>query len=597
MTKKVSKYKLPSGWALAVIDDLIGPEGLFMDGDWIESKDQNTNGEVRLIQLADIGDGYFRNRSNRYMTLDSANELNCTFLEPDDILVARMPDPLGRCTIFPIKDGEKYVTVVDVAIIRPGEKGVYGKYLMYFINSPVLRKTIELLQTGTTRKRISRGNLGKLKIPVPPLNEQYRIVSKIEELLSELEHAEHNLKKSQKQLEIYKQSILKSAFEGSLTLKKNKANTTSVDVLIKQIAEERQAQYEKLNSIWLDEIKKWEKKGKKNKRPSKPEKPVYPSELTSKELASLPKLSPQWKWIKIGYVDELTSAGSTPKGGKNIYSKSGIAFIRSQNVYPGKLLTDDLVYISKEIHGQMNRTHIKERDVLLNITGASIGRSAFVPDNFGEGNVNQHVCIIRIPLSYISEKYLSYYLNSPNAQILIDSINSGATREALTLDHIRNFPFPICSLEEQNLVIQELEYRFTIIDNLEKTIAKNLQKVQVFRFGILKKAYEGNLVEQQIDDEPADVFLGRLKEERDAYLLEQKAISKLNPKIKTIKIMEEIEIIDVLKAAKKPMTAKEVWKASKYRDDIESFYAQLKKIKNKIVETKKGSESLLSLKK
>ncbi len=244
----------------------------------------------------------------------------------------------------------------------------------------------------------------------------------------------------------------------------------------------------------------------------------------------------------------------------------------------------------------MNRTHIKERDVLLNITGASIGRSAFVPENFGYGNVNQHVCIIRVPLTYISEKYLSYYLNSPNAQILINSINSGATREALTLDHIRNFPFPICSLEEQNMVVQELEYRFTIIDNLEKTIAKNLQKVQVFRFGILKKAYEGNLVDRQIDDEPADVFLKNLKEERNAYMVEQKAISKLNPKIKTIKIMNELEIIEVLKSAKRPMSAKDVWKASKHKD-IESFYAALKKIKSKIVETKNGSESHLSLKK
>jgi type I restriction enzyme S subunit len=112
---------LPDGWSLSSIDDLIGAEGLFMDGDWIESKDQDLNGSVRLIQLADIGEVDFKDKSNRYMTFDRAKELGCTFLKQDDILVARMPEPLGRATLFPLTKLNGYVTVVDVAIIRPGK--------------------------------------------------------------------------------------------------------------------------------------------------------------------------------------------------------------------------------------------------------------------------------------------------------------------------------------------------------------------------------------------------------------------------------------------------------------------------------------------
>src|SRR5258706_213073 len=93
-------------------------DGLFIDGDWVESKDQDPNGEVRLIQLADVGDGVFRTRSARFLTMEKARELRCTFLEPGDILVARMPEPLGRACIFP-GIGRPAVTVVDVCIVRP----------------------------------------------------------------------------------------------------------------------------------------------------------------------------------------------------------------------------------------------------------------------------------------------------------------------------------------------------------------------------------------------------------------------------------------------------------------------------------------------
>src|SRR5690348_15116201 len=94
--------ELPTGWAAATLGELIGREGLFIDGDWIESKDQDPNGHVRLIQLADVGDGHFRDRSSRFLTHEKANELGCTFLQKGDLLIARMPDPLGRCCIFPL---------------------------------------------------------------------------------------------------------------------------------------------------------------------------------------------------------------------------------------------------------------------------------------------------------------------------------------------------------------------------------------------------------------------------------------------------------------------------------------------------------------
>jgi type I restriction enzyme S subunit len=94
---------LPQGWKWEKIINLIGNDGLYADGDWIESKDQDINGEIRLIQLADIGDGVFLDKSDRYINKETAKRLRCTFLKKGDILVARMPDPLGRCCVFPLR--------------------------------------------------------------------------------------------------------------------------------------------------------------------------------------------------------------------------------------------------------------------------------------------------------------------------------------------------------------------------------------------------------------------------------------------------------------------------------------------------------------
>jgi len=148
-------------------------DGVFVDGDWVESKDQDPEGDVRLIQLADVGDGFFVDKSARFLTSAKARELKCTFLEAGDILVARMPDPLGRACVFPGVD-QPCVTVVDVCIVRPGKKAD-PRWLLHAINSPTFRRQIDRHIKGTTRQRISRTNLGTIELEVPPLAEQRRI--------------------------------------------------------------------------------------------------------------------------------------------------------------------------------------------------------------------------------------------------------------------------------------------------------------------------------------------------------------------------------------------------------------------------------------
>lgn len=161
-------------WPVVNLSTALASAEVFVDGDWVESKDQDPKGDVRLIQLADVGDGVYINKSSRFLTSAKAHELKCTFLKEGDILVARMPDPLGRSCIFP-GDPKPSVTVVDVCIIRPNCKLHDACWLMHCLNSSTCRNQIAGFATGTTRSRISRSNLGKIKIPLPPLPEQKRI--------------------------------------------------------------------------------------------------------------------------------------------------------------------------------------------------------------------------------------------------------------------------------------------------------------------------------------------------------------------------------------------------------------------------------------
>lgn len=191
----------------------VGRAGLFSDGDWVESKDQDPQGTVRLTQLADVGVGMFRDRSDRWMREDQASRLNCTFLEPGDVLIARMPDPIGRSCVVPPTIG-RAVTAVDVAILRADTSSFEPAYVAWMINAPQFHMRVEALQSGTTRKRISRRNLSTLSIPRVSLSEQRRIVEILEEHLSHLDAAAADLTRANVRLESLSEAALQVLIPG-----------------------------------------------------------------------------------------------------------------------------------------------------------------------------------------------------------------------------------------------------------------------------------------------------------------------------------------------------------------------------------------------
>jgi type I restriction enzyme S subunit len=189
----------------------IGP---VMDGDWILNADYTTSG-VRLIQVGDIGVGRFVNKSSRFITMKRARELNCTFLEPGDILMSRMPDPIGRACQFPDL-GYPCITAVDVSIWRPKIDITDRQYLTYYLNCEYWLNRVKALASGATRARISRSNLETLEIPIPPLPIQQQIASKLKEKMIDVENLQSTIQNQQSALNVLPQAILRKAFNGEL---------------------------------------------------------------------------------------------------------------------------------------------------------------------------------------------------------------------------------------------------------------------------------------------------------------------------------------------------------------------------------------------
>ena len=182
----------------------------------------------------------------------------------------------------------------------------------------------------------------------------------------------------------------------------------------------------------------------------------------------------EWEVKRLKYLVSKTGSGVTPKGGASVYQVDGIPLLRSQNIHFSGLRLDDVAYITEETHDEMENSKVFSGDVLLNITGASIGRCYFTDDSLGEANVNQHVCIIRSK-PVIGTKYLYYLIRSDVGQKQIDIEQTGSGREGLNFEVLKNFLLPVSSNSEQNAIASYLDRKTTEIDQLiankEKLIA------------------------------------------------------------------------------------------------------------------------------
>lgn len=194
----------------------------------------------------------------------------------------------------------------------------------------------------------------------------------------------------------------------------------------------------------------------------------------------------EWEDGELGPKASKVGSGITPAGGDKNYKQAGRPFVRSQNVGWGILLLDDVAYIDDETHDSFNSTEIQVRDVLLNITGASIGRSAVADERIASGNVNQHVCIIRTKPNDLNPFYLNQYLISQRGQKQINSFQAGGNRQGLNFAQIRSFALPLPpTLDEQQRIASFLSG----LDTLITTATQELKTLQTHKKGLMQQLF------------------------------------------------------------------------------------------------------------
>jgi type I restriction enzyme, S subunit len=363
--------------------------------------------------------------------------------------------------------------------------------------------------TGTTRLKLNQSSLKEIPLPLPPLNEQKRIVAKIEVLFGELEAAVASLKKAQAQLKTYRQALLKHAFEGKLTAAWRAAHADQLKdahTLLHCIKAERQARYEA-------EMAVWEGNGRRGQKP-RPPKNLPP--LTPAELDELPQLPAGWAWERVGQLSEVS--GGLTKNQKRYGLPNKRPFLRVANVYANRLDLEEVHEIGIT-DGEIDRVLLQKGDLLIvegNGSIEQIGRVA-VWDGSVEGCVHQNHLIKARLSSSIKTKFVLYFLMSElGRRFIVQQASSTSGLHTLSLSKVESLFVPVCLPSEQNGIISALDAYSSQIDALEQTITTALQQAESLRQSILKRAFSGQLVPQDPNDEPAAALLARIRAAKES---------------------------------------------------------------------------------
>lgn len=510
------KNNLPLNWCFAKLKDIC----VIIPGTGFPKKLQgNLEGKYPFFKVGDISKNI--QSGHRYLKLcdnfvneEQVQETKGKLLPPNSIVFAKIGEALklnrrGIITCPSLIDNNL------VGIKSLNNIVINDLYLFLFFKTIRLEK----YSRSTTVPSVRKSDIEQIDIPLPPLNEQQRIVNKIEELFSELDAGVESLKTAQAQLKRYRQSVLKSAFEGKLTAEwreqqQEEGNLESAEELLQKIQEERQNRYQKELEAWKKEVELWEENGKLGKKPKKPQKPKELSPLTEAELAELSSIPKDWVFQRLGNISKKIKIG--PFGSllhKSDYVYGQIPIVNPSHIKQGKIVTDNNFTITQNKWEELSSYALAKEDIVFARRG-EMGRCAVVTENENGFLCGTGSLLIRLS-SICSSKFYYLILSSQTTINYFKTMSIGTTMRNLNENILNQVPVPLCSLKEQNKIVEEIESRFSICDQLEATITENLQKSEALRQSILKQAFSGKLVPQDPNDEPASVLLERIKQEKE----------------------------------------------------------------------------------
>ena len=367
----------------------------------------------------------------------------------------------------------------------------------------ISKRYAESFASGSTFKELSGKKVAQLKIPLPPLNEQKRIVTKIEALQTRSTAVKEELEVIKPLLDQFRQSVLAAAFRGDLTKdwREQNPDVEPAEVLLERIRVERRRRWEEA------ELEKMKAKGKVPKDDKWKKKYKEPEPI---DTESLPELPYGWCWVNLEELSEI-ELGKMLDRGKEQKGKL-IPYLRNINVRWDSFDLDDLLTMDFENH-ELERFGLKKGDILV-CEGGEPGRCAVWELENSEIKYQKTLHRLR-PFLDFSRYWIVYHLKLDAVQGTISNYCSGSTIKHLTKVLFQKYPIRLTNFEEQKEIVRRIESLFKLADNIEQQYQQAELDLETLNQSILAKAFRGELVPQDPNDEPASVLLERIKEERD----------------------------------------------------------------------------------
>jgi type I restriction enzyme S subunit len=376
--------------------------------------------------------------------------------------------------------------------------------------------------------------------------------------------------------------VLKDAVTGKLTEQWREQNADKLEPaknLLERILNERRSNWE------VEQLKQFKEKGK------------IPKDDKWKSKYDAPKDAVELQSLPIGWISTITDqvfsfVTSGSRGWAKYYADEGPLFIRVGNLfhYNVKLDLRKLQRVSPPKDSEGSRTKVQEGDNLISIT-ADVGMVGFIPSDFEEAYINQHVALAR-PVQKVMGKYLSWLLSGDYAKEQFKALQKGATKAGLGLDDIKSISFGLPSILEQEKIVDEIEEKISGLDKLKKEIEQKILHASKLKSSILADAFSGRLIENTKTGETAQQLLARIKSEKEKLIADK---SKANPKGKKNVAPEHKSLLAVLKEQKESITAEELMLLAGFTsEDIDDFYIELASIDEKIEQVTPDNQKLLN---
>jgi type I restriction enzyme S subunit len=573
------KKSLPHNWTETSLEELTLPIGKWT------SNEVNLNDEFLYLDINSIDNTINRITEPKNYKYSEAPSRAQQIVKAGDIIFSTVRTYLKNIAQVDTHY-DNQIASTGFCVIRPVSP-LNKKYFFYLTLSKNFLEKLNGLQRGSSYPAVRNSDVLNQLVPLPPLNEQNRIVDKLDELFSELEKGKEQLQISLEQLKVYRQSILKHAFEGKLSeeWRRKQKKLKTPDELVAEIKAYRKQQYEK-------QLKEY-KAARIKVKPKEPRDFAPVSKKLSETFKPIPS---SWFWTQIHEISDNIAYGYTEKSSKE---KIGPKFLRITDIQDNVVNWNSVPYckIDKEKIGQYL---LSKGDLVFARTGATVGKSFLVRNDPPVAVFASYLIRIRVYKIFIPE-FMAYFFQSDFYWKQITEGQIGIGQPNVNGSKLSELFLPLMSQEEQNEIVELLDSSMSNCDRLERTIIENINSTEGVKQGLLQKAFEGKLVEQDPADGPASVLLERIKKEREEYLKADKERKKTEKPlhIKSRKMAEELKrIIEILKESEEPVSAKTLWQSSTHKNDIDDFYAALKKHieAGEIIELpRNGKESFLKL--